>query len=396
MKFWTTDFKEPVGIAFKTFALSCLVAFLLYTFFVVSVDTFLNSDYLSFLTGAKMIATGDGSSLYDFSTQLSFQKDIKISYVDKVNLYPREKFNQALPFRNLPFVALFFVPLVLLPPFVSFKIFALFNLCLLIFILWNISKDFLKKISLAMAVLASFAFLPVLTSLVRGQITLVALFVFYMVYKNLQKKRNYWAGFLSGFLLMKVQYLFAVPFIVMRASDLREFFKGFLLVFSVLIVLSFLVTGINVFSYPGFLLLTEQAKYGSVPSEILTLFSVFGGILSSKFLALILNIIFYFSTLYLFWRSRKSFSLGATFGVLVLATLVFGVHMTDNEVVLMLFPLFLLLEEFYKTAWARIFFVVGLLAPFLRLTPFAFWEIAVLGLLLVVLFLRGRFGAISS
>jgi hypothetical protein len=372
------------------FAACAVLAFFLYIFFVANVDLFMNSDYLSFLTGARMVTAGYGSKLYDFSTQLEFQKEIKYAYYkDKINLYPKDKLNRALPFRNLPFVALIFLPFTMISPLLSFRVFMLANIVLLLFFLWRIKTKVLKSWSVDGLILLSLSFLPVLTSIVRGQLTLIALFCFYMAYESIRSKKDFWVGVFVGLFAIKVQYLFAVPFFAFLVSDFKKFAKGFSLTAATLGFLSFLVSGAGVFSYPGFLLLTERAEYGSVPVKILTVFSVFRILTGSLLWALVFNMLICLLVLYFFLKMKKFFSLEVDFGIIVLFTLLFGIHMTDNELILLLLPFFLMLEKFGQKGWVLVFIITGIWVSYLRFAPFAFLEIVVLAILLLALFLKG-------
>jgi hypothetical protein len=88
--------------------------------------------------------------------------------------------------------------------------------------------------------------------------------------------------------------------------------------------------------------------------------------------------------------NKRAYSLKVGFGIAITSTLLFGIHMTDNEVVLMLLPMLLMIEDAFKKIWVFIFMTFCIIAPLLRFTVFAFWEIAFIVGTEAVLFLSAR------
>ena len=82
--------------------LSVIVTGLVFSvLFKATATNALGSDFVSFLTGASVIRAGKGNQLYDLVTQFSFQQALLAQEISTDFL---------LPFRNLPFVAFFFLP----------------------------------------------------------------------------------------------------------------------------------------------------------------------------------------------------------------------------------------------------------------------------------------------
>ena len=339
---------------------------------------YLNSDFISFLTGAKTVLS-ERRDLYSPDRQLNQQKALKFVYKNQTKLYPQERLEMALPFRNLAAVALMFVPLVYIPGLTAFKIFILINLILLIFVLTRLSRD--ENLIFYYLFLLSLFFLPVLTSLYRGQLTIIALLIFVYIYRLLKDKKSFLCGLFAGLLFIKIQYLVAVPFLILMIPEQKKFLRGFTISAAMILFISLVLSGRGLLDYPGYLLLTDQSGYGSIPSEILTIYSVIKRITDYMVFAATVNLILYVLVIYVFRAREKSLNLDIKITLIILSTLLFGIHMTDNEVVLLLLPLILIIKSRLRLSLKLVFTFLTMTAPVLRFTPLAFFEIIVLLLL---------------
>ncbi len=148
------------------------------------------SDFLSNLTGAKLIAEGQGSSLYNLEAQREAQNAILAPYF---TLDP----GKLLPYNHVPFEAMLTAPLVMwgVPYTAIFALWEVLMLALLAASLWTMQRVLpVRGAALALMMLAAVSYQPVARSFVLGQNSPMVLLGLCLVYAASRQKQDVWAG----------------------------------------------------------------------------------------------------------------------------------------------------------------------------------------------------------
>ena len=128
-------------------------------------------DFTMFLTGAHMVADGQGPNLYDLGAQASAQEGIKGGVT-----YP----GGVLPFNYPPYVAIFLSPLALLTPEAAYYAWLVVQLLILLALALSIVRQGKGGHALLLVMLVTFA--PVIESLLMGQMSLVLVLLWWWVF----------------------------------------------------------------------------------------------------------------------------------------------------------------------------------------------------------------------
>jgi hypothetical protein len=299
-----------------------------------------NSDFVVYLTGARLIAEGQGHRLYDLNTQLEAQNAI---------LSPDFR-EEVSPFRYLPPVGLPFILLVFLPLKSGYQILNLINLVVL---LWFIAKTYEAWPRLRRYVwwpVWVFLFLPVFYTMGQSQASLLILGGLFLTYLSLKRKKYFLAGIASGAFLIKIQLSILIPFFLILAKDKKAYLSSFLLVFALMAVLSILIIGPQAFlAYPAFLFQTETYQLGSEFGNMPTLRALINSLsLWPTITVLTLNGLVYLFCLLIFKiKAKKTFS-DLDFIAAILLAIPLAVHLYGYDLVLLLVPLSLLFVHLPK------------------------------------------------
>lgn len=298
------------------------------------------SDFLNYYVGSRIVATGQGSSLYNPEVNFLAQKEV----------LGMDGWKNINTFRPLPFVAVLLTPLTLFSAISAFKIFAFFNLTLAItFIL--ISKELFGQIKRYKQVLLliPLVYLSAIDNFRMGQVSLLLAFLLLLVYKFLKSGKSFLIGALLALLLIKTQYLVFAPFLFLLTKVKRRFIAGFLIVIAIFFLVSVKTVGIEqLLNYPEFLISTEGPEYGSRSYDF---FSFYGLLMNlpfisvSKTAAFIINALFYITALMVFFKAYRSLSLEKAFVSATLFSLAFSVHIFSFDLCFLLVPIFILLNK---------------------------------------------------
>ena len=326
----------------KNYVASIAVFYLLFVFFYVL--NYLNhpfaviaSDLVSFLTGAKIVRNGEGRLLYDLYEQFKYQLDV-IAPLTKGNL---------LPFRGLPVTAFLFIPLTYLPLRTSYNIFLLINILAIYILAKNLVKSFdLRKWEkFALFILA---FWPSVSSLILGQYTPFLALILLFIYSSLKNKKDFYAGLLSGLLLLKPQTILITPFLYFYEKKIN-YLLGLILSTTALLLVSLVIVGPDVLaSYFTFLELTENSFYGSRPFHMFSLFAslkTLFPLMSNKFFYFV-NAFFYLTSLVVLIKRRPKFN--DFFLLAVIITLILSTHSLVHDLIILLIPISILLRKYLK------------------------------------------------
>ncbi len=207
--------------------------------FVTSGVFLLNSDpkaidFVAFYTGAFSLDRNP-QMLYYLPQQLIIQQQIA-PITQHVPIF--------LPFLNPPFVALFFTPFVPLGLQNSYALWVIVNVCIVIVLcIFGIRE--LKKYRLyqkVLFVLGTITFIPLLTSLLLGQLSLILCLVLLSSWLLLKQKKEYQSGLVLSLLLIK-PHLILIPLLVIVVQRKKAMIAGLLSGIIILTSISFFLVG---------------------------------------------------------------------------------------------------------------------------------------------------------
>ena len=319
---------------------------LIFTFFLAFPSHNLagGSDFLSYFAGASIIKNDKANLIYDISTQKESLENI---------IYPL-KGSITNRFISPPFVALLYLPFTYLNYFTAYKLFFIANLGLLLIFLFLMEETFKKlRKKYEWLTIVPFYFIPVATTLFMGQTSFLLALIFLLIYICLNKKKSKEVGILSATLLIKPQFIVAIPFLILLVKRKKEFLLWFLISILILFLLSFLMVGPKALSdYLPYLLLTENPEFGNRANQMFSLHAAISYLFFKSNLtnlySLIINFALYTYSLYLFSKRVSKMRLKTAFIIVIFLTLVFSVHVLSHDLILLLLPIFIILNDTLK------------------------------------------------
>jgi hypothetical protein len=326
------------------FLITPLVLIFVYFLAVPNPNLAAGSDFLSYYAGASIIKNGKTDLIYDISTQRQFFEDI---------IYPL-KGTITNRFISPPYVALLYFPFTFINYFIAYKIFFIVNLgvfFLFLCILRRVFRDIFQKYNFLYII--PFYFFPVAMTLFMGQTSYILAILFLFIYLLLVNNKSRETGILSAVLLIKPQYVFAIPFFLLLVKEKRQFLQGFFITTFSLLLISLLLVGHKaLFDYLPFMLSTENPDFGNRAQQMFSFHSAisylfFKSNLSSIY-PFILNSGAYILFLYLFKKRKSKISIKTAFILIVFLTLLFSLHVLNHDLVLLILPIFILLDSSLK------------------------------------------------
>ena len=151
-----------------------------------------------------------------------------------------------LPFLNPPFVALFFIPFASLPLLFSYALWIVINTFVLFLICYMGVREIRKKpitIKILMCI-GIVSFIPVLTSLLIGQLSIIFCLIVLSVWITWKKGWELRSGLLIALLLIKPHF-FILPFIATLLQRKPNFILGTCIGIIVLVSISYFCVGWN-------------------------------------------------------------------------------------------------------------------------------------------------------
>jgi hypothetical protein len=289
------------------------------------------SDLTSFITGARIVSTGDVKSLYETDLQLSIQKELT-GLSEKRFL---------LPFRNPPVVAYLYLPYAYFSLSTAYCVEFFINLIGILVFFYLLTKA--NKTLTWQKLLPLLFFWPVINSIYLGQMTVFFLLIFSLIYILLKKSNHYYAGLLTGLLTLKPQLLLALPFLLFLMTDRKRYVWGLVSSLFLFGVLNLLPGGVGlIFKYFDFLQLTEGVEFGSRYFQMFSFYPVmqtlFGVSNIKNTLFMGLNIALYFIGVYCFYRQGRYKNVELGFSLALLATIVFSPHLLAHDLIYLVFP----------------------------------------------------------
>lgn len=303
--------------------------------------TAVGSDFASFYTASTILKERGGEDLYDAGLQFEVQQKI---------IKPETQTDMLLPFRNLPFVALIFLPFSYFDLLTAYRIYVIF-LILGILALWLFAAKTFKNIKYWTIFYLILFYLPISNNLLKAQISLFLLLIILFEYKMIKKDTYLGAGLLAGLLLIKIQFLTLIPFLFILTKNKKAFLRGFLLSSATLLIISFLITPQFISSYPKFLILSETPQMGSRHFQMFTLSAFFNNITifsSNPLIGPILSTLIYMLIVFYFYKKKDKHSFDINFSISLFFVIVFSVHALMHELVILLASSLILINEAKK------------------------------------------------
>jgi Glycosyltransferase family 87 len=332
-----------------------------------------SADFIQFYAAGRIVASGQGAKLYDANVQSDIQRQVAPNV-------------ESILFNHPPFEALFYAPLAHFRYPIAFAIWTCLNLSLLglgFFLL----RDYGPPFGLAeRLLLLAAAFYPVLAVVIQGQDSLWILLAYLVAFLVLSRGRDFPAGMLLGFALIKPQLVLPFAFLVMLRGRWR-FMAGLVSSAVILTLISIVIAGPSVIiRYPRMLLQMNDpghvATFHLFPETMPNLRGLLTVLLGSAAPPSALNLsIGILSIALLIWAGRqlawkRAFEL--SFALALVTTLLVSFHLLVHDLSLLILPMFLLLSHLnvYERKWTR--------SKILRVAPLA--------LLFTVFFVMQLFG----
>jgi hypothetical protein len=196
-------------------------------------------DLPSFEIGARMVAGGQRSQLYNLAAQARMYRQIFPERPPAKQLI--------LPFNHLAYEALIFVPLKRFSFQTSYFVWMGFNLLLMMAtaVIGTRLMDVRSRFAVLIFI-AELAFLPVVYAVMQGQVSVVVLFLYALAAFCLKRKQDFGAGAILACGLFKFHLVipFAFAFMLKRRWRVAG---GFAAVAIPLLLLSIVITGLTGF-----------------------------------------------------------------------------------------------------------------------------------------------------
>src|SRR3990172_899116 len=343
---------------------------LIFTFFLIVPNPYLaaGSDFISYFSGASIIKNNKVNLIYDISTQKEFFEDI---------IYPL-KGTITNRFISPPFVALLYLPFTSLNYFAAYKLFFIANLGILLIFIFLMDRNFTKLGNkYKFLIVVPFYFIPVATTLFMGQTSFLLAIIFLLIYICLNNKKSKEVGILSAALLIKPQFVIAIPFLILLVKRKKEFFIWFLGTSLFLFLASLLMAGPRaLLDFLPFALSTENPEFGNRAYQMFSMHAVISYLFFKSNLtnlySLIINFAAYIFSIYLFSKRVSKMRFKLAFIIVIFLTLVFSVHVLSHDLILLLLPIFIILNDTLKAGKINKFVLVKIKGELLIFTLFLF------------------------
>src|SRR3989338_6466531 len=295
-----------------------------YVLFLMGGKFAFGTDFIHFYTAAQIVKEGKGSSLYKVDVQRSFQLKLIKKYLGEELTFSESK--PVAMFMNPPFVVLFYLPFSLMEydvGYISFLALNIFFLWMLIFL----SSRYFKKINRLFLYISPPLFLPVIGTLFMGQPTLILAIVTLFIFLSLTRKKTFQAGIFTALFLIKPQFMIITPFLYILVQDKRRFVLGFLSMLAILVGISILISGITPTLSDYIHIIAAGQDYWKYDPQAVKMVSL-NGLLA-----------------FIFIRNPRNAKFGHRFLIAVFFTLLFSGHTLLHDLVILLPPLFALLDS---------------------------------------------------
>jgi hypothetical protein len=214
-------------------------------------------DFMAFFTSAQLLMHAP-NNLYNLHSQQLMQQSIA-PITKQLSLF--------IAYVNPPFVALLFVPLLKLELLNAYLVWLIINALFLVIICFigyrqlNYSKLYVK----ILAIIGIITFIPILTSLLIGQLSILLSLILLLTWIFLKKGWNFRSGLMLSLLLIKPQFLL-LPFLAVLIQRRSKLTYGLIIGIIVLILISYLLVGAN--GITNYLYALNSASHGDTRYDV--------------------------------------------------------------------------------------------------------------------------------
>jgi len=309
-------------------------------------------DFNAYMTGA-LIVKNKPKSLYNAEVQRHTQE-----------IYLGKSLDAFLSFRNTPLVAFMFIPYTnistssayLVNYFVQILLTILYILLLTVFVGY---KKFLIPLALI--------FLPTVCCPLYGQIAIVIALVLLVTYHLVRSDKYFWAGVVSSFLLLKIQYIIFIPYLFLIIKRKKQYFVGLIISLFLLVIVDTLIyRDFYLVDYVIFLVESEKAAMGT---DLTGLFTVTAFLRNTGFpnnTSYLITTGLYIASLALVGIKKSKVSLEKIFASIIIFILSLNFHTALVDLIFVLIPIFILanIEENKTNFLILILFLVPMASTF--------------------------------
>ena len=214
-------------------------------------------DFMAFFTGAQLLIHSP-TVLYNLHSQQLTQYSIA-PITKQLSLF--------IAFVNPPFVALLFVPFLKLGLLNAYLVWLMINALFLVGICFlgyrqiNSSKPYIK----ILAIIGILTFIPILTSLLIGQLSILLSLSLLLAWMFLKKGWDFRCGLMLSLLLIKPQFLL-LPFLAVIIQSRSKLTYGLIIGIIVLVIISYLLVGAN--GITNYLYALNLASHGDTQYDV--------------------------------------------------------------------------------------------------------------------------------
>lgn len=336
LTFWKYFIRTILTIAFIAYLLININIFHAY---ITYPEYIYQTDLTVFLTGARIIRDRQTNKLYNTDTQRNYQNKVVAP------LYRETLF---LPFRNIPLIAVLYIPLTYLSLRTSTIVVFIINLILLFVFHRLFTKYTPGSNNISWLWILPIIFWPSLATLIVGQHMGIILLIYALIYIYLYKKKDLLVGVWSSLLLIRPHNLLFLPFLYFMVKKRKDYIVGLVVSSVVFLILNLLVANYSVLmQIPQFSLSVEYAAFGNrayhLASVYFMIMHIFPSFVQATIIAL--NLVLYIIFLIVFIIKRKYFTQAENFFVALLIALLFSIHVLSHDLLPLLIPMYLLIRE---------------------------------------------------
>ena len=317
-----------------TVLLGAIVTFFAYHFPNLEKGT----DFPAFYAAARMVFEGHGNELYDRAAQ------------DRYLL--RDSGRTGIYFFHPPFEALIYLPFAVFPLPTAYALWCMVNAVLLIAVARSLATTLACPWDWWILVPLSLLFVPLLLNFFQGQDSLLLLCLLAVAVGALQRNRSFAAGCLLGCGMFKFHLVLPMATVLLILAR-KRFLAGFLLVVTVLALVSTAITGrTGLASYFVFLTqLTKMPLVGVHNQQMANLRGLFGTWLPAHHVVALTLVLV--SSAAVLWAALQgtarladsSAAIRLASANAVLASLLVGYHLSPHDLTILLVPLAFLAQH---------------------------------------------------
>lgn len=312
------------------------------------------SDFVAFYSAGQGVRRGLGAKLYNQQTLTQLQNEVAPRLV--------ARWHGPLPYIHPPFEAVVFAPLAALPYPVAFALWDIVSIATL-FVSTLLLSSYLPRLqrwSRALPFLCTFAFLPVLVCLLRGQDSALLFLFVVAAFVAMRHRHGFAAGACLGLALIKFQCVIALMAILLLKRK-WNLIAGFCVTALLLTMASAAVVGWDAtLHYPHSLILLSQSQahltmdpqfMPNLRSAIESLVGS-GGIVANGILALVsMALVIFVARRCRLEPEEPAFSL--EFSLALTVSLLVSYHLGTQDLILLLLPLLVVSEVLLEHAIER-------------------------------------------